>query len=183
MKRNSGLDNRNSDFSLRAQSLPCYAPAMRVQSIQFDSVPLSGIIKRRRPSQDQASPAETAAALEHTDFSKGRLTKLLLSLRALGRKQPNEETGTQVERLRRAGFIELANVPQKEIMYGVVGRFWRPDSNIITGLSAVIAFHAEGYAKAVWNFSIAAEPERISRLSTETRIQPFGRSARWKFRA
>jgi hypothetical protein len=78
----------------------------------------------------------------------------------------------------------LANVPRKEIVFGVVGRFWRPDSNI-TGLSAeeVTAFHAEGYAKAVWNFSIAAESERISRLSTETKIQPFGRSARWKFRA
>jgi hypothetical protein len=133
----------------------------------------------------QASPAETATALEHADFSELRLTRLLLGFRTLGRKRPDSSAGTQVERLRRAGFIELANVPQREIVFGVVGRFWRPDSGIITGLSAeeVIAFHTEGYAKAVWNFAIAAESERVTRVSTETRIHPFGRPARWKFRA
>jgi hypothetical protein len=83
------------------------------------------------------------------------------------------------------GFIELANVPQKEIVFGVVGRFWMPDSGIITGLSAeeVIAFRTEGYAKAVWNFAIVAESMRTSRVTTETRVQAIGRSARWKFRA
>ncbi|SRR6266702_1232988 len=133
----------------------------------------------------QASPAETATALEHADFSELRLTKLLLGLRSLGRKRPKPVAGTQVERLRRSGFIELANVPGREIVFGVVGRFWKPDSGIITGLSAeeIIAFHTGGYAKAVWNFAIMAESERMSRLSTETRIQAFGRSARWKFRA
>ena len=46
-----------------------------------------------------------------------------------------------------------------------------------------MAFHTEGYAKAVWNFAIMAESERLTRVITETRIQPFGRSACWKFRA
>ena len=133
----------------------------------------------------QASPAETATALEHADFSELRLTKLLLGLRTLGRKRPDSSAGTQVERLRRAGFIELANVPQREIVFGVVGRFWRPDSGIITGLSAeeVVVFHTEGYAKAVWNFAIVAESEQVTRVTTETRIQTFGRSARWRLRA
>jgi hypothetical protein len=133
----------------------------------------------------QASLAETAAAFEHADFSQLRLTKLLLGLRTLGRKRPEARDGTQVERLRRAGFIELANVPQREIVFGVVGRFWRPDSGIITGLSAeeVISFQTDGYAKAVWNFAIVAESERVTRVSTETRIRAFGQSAWWKFRA
>ncbi len=97
----------------------------------------------------EAPPAETAAALEQSDFSESRLTRLLLGLRTLGRKRPEDKAGTQIERLRRAGFVELATIPQKEIVFGVVGRFWRPDSGIITGLSPeeVIAFHAEGYAK------------------------------------
>jgi hypothetical protein len=70
-------------------------------------------------------------------------------------------------------------------VFGVVGRFWRPDSGIITGLSAVevIAFHAEGYAKAVWNFAVVAEADHMARVVTETRVQAFGRSARWEFRA
>lgn len=133
----------------------------------------------------QASPSETAAALEHTDFSGSRLTRLLLGLRTLGKRRPDAKAGTQVERLRRAGFIELANVPQKEIVFGVVGRFWRPDSGIITGLSAeeVIAFQTEGHAKAVWNFAVFAKSDKTTQVVTETRIQTFGRSARWKFRA
>jgi hypothetical protein len=84
----------------------------------------------------QASPADTVAAIESTNFSESRLTKLLLRLRALGRKQPDVETGTQAERLLRVGFVKLAVVPQKEIVFGVVGRFWRPDGGVITGLSA-----------------------------------------------
>jgi hypothetical protein len=132
----------------------------------------------------QATRADTATALEQLNFSESGLTRLLLILRTLGRRRP-EESGTQIERLRRAGFIELANFPQKEIVFGVVGRFWRPDSGIITGLSAeeIIAFHAEGYAKAMWNFAVVAEAARTTRVVTETRIQTFGRSARWKFRA
>ena len=133
----------------------------------------------------QASPADTAAALGQSDFSQARLTRLLLGLRTLGRRRPDEKSGTQVERLRWAGFIELANVPKKEIVFGVVGRFWRPDGGVLTGLSAeeMIAFRTEGYAKAVWNFAGIAESERMTRFTTETRIQAFGRSARWKFRA
>ena len=133
----------------------------------------------------QASAAQTVAALEHADFSRLRLTTLLMKLRTLGRKRDHVQHGTQAERLRRAGFVELAFVPRKEIVLGIIGRFWRADSGILKGLSAkqVIGFHTEGYAKALWNFAVIAESEHTSRLTTETRIQAFGRSARWKLRA
>jgi hypothetical protein len=133
----------------------------------------------------QASLADTATALERSDFSQARLTRILIGLRTLGRTPPDDKIGTQVERLRRRGFVELAAVPQKEIVFGIVGRFWRLDSGIITGLSAeeVLAFHTDGYAKAVWNFALVAESDRTTRVLTETRIQTFGRSARRKFRA
>ncbi len=134
-----------------------------------------------------APVAETFAAFERTDFSECRLTKLLIGLRAMGRRQADMadmNAGMQAERLRRAGFVELARVPGKEIVYGVVGRFWRPDGGVVTGLSAeeVIAFQSEGYAKAAWNFAFVAESEGMTRVITETRIQVIGRRARWKFR-
>lgn len=133
----------------------------------------------------QASPAESAAALEHIDFSGSKLTRLLLGLRTLGRRRAASNAGTQIERLRQAGFIMLANVPQREIVFGVVGRFWRPDSGIITGLSAedILAFPTEGYSKALWNFAIIAESGQTTRVITETRVQTFGRTARILFRA
>ncbi|HXZ34169.1 MAG TPA: hypothetical protein VEH30_17985 [Terriglobales bacterium] len=132
----------------------------------------------------QASAAQTSAALQEADFSRLPVTTLLMKLRTLGRRRSDVHS-TQAERLRRAGFVQLALLPQKEVVFGIVGRFWRPDSGILKDLTAeqVIAFHTVGYAKAVWNFAVTAESEQASRVTTETRIQAFGRSARWKFRA
>jgi len=67
---------------------------------------------------------------------------------------------------------------------GITGRFWRRDGGIVRGLTPAefADFHREGYAKAVWNFSLTAA-DGGTRLRTETRVQTFGRSATVKFRA
>jgi hypothetical protein len=44
-----------------------------------------------------------------------------------------------------------------------------------------VDFHREGFAKAVWSFSLAPA-DGGTRLGTETRVQTFGRSATLKFR-
>jgi len=79
----------------------------------------------------------------------------------------------------------LARLPRQEIVLGVVGRFWRIDSGIITGLTAeqILHFQREGYAKAAWNFAFSSELDHVTRVSTETRIHCFGRVAKYKFRA
>jgi len=67
-------------------------------------------------------------------FLRTPLTRFLMGLRTLVRRKGSERgCGTQLERLRRTGFIELARLPRQEIVLGVVGRFWRIDSGIITG--------------------------------------------------
>jgi len=132
-----------------------------------------------------ANAAQTSDALQRTDFSPLPLTTLLMKLRTLGRRRPDLHNGTQTELLRQAGFVELTSLPRNEVVFGIVGRFWRPDSGIVKNLTPeqLIAFHTMGYAKAMWNFAVVTESEQTSRLSTETRIQAFGKSARWKFRA
>src|SRR5215475_7343692 len=78
----------------------------------------------------------TVEAFESVDFSTLPLTKFLMGLRTLMTRKGSERgSGTQLERLKRAGFIELARLPRQEIVLGVVGRFWRSDSGIITGLT------------------------------------------------
>jgi hypothetical protein len=74
-------------------------------------------------------------------------------------------------------------IPQREIVLGIAGRFWRPDGGIVRGLTPAEFgdFHREGHARAVWNFSLAPA-DGGTQLGTETRVQAFGRSATMKFR-
>jgi len=128
----------------------------------------------------------TVEAFESVDFSALPLTRFLMGLRTLmTRKRSERGSGTQLERLQRAGFIELARLPRQEIVLGVVGRFWRIDSGIITGLTAeqILHFQREGYAKAAWNFAFSSELDHVTKVSTETRIHCIGRVAKYKFRA
>jgi len=77
----------------------------------------------------------------------------------------------------------LATVPEQEVLLGIAGRFWRPDGGIVPSLTPeeFWTFHRDGYAKAVWNFSLAPANDDTL-LSTETRVQTFGRAATAKFR-
>ncbi len=129
----------------------------------------------------RASAEKTYGALTHASFSELAIVRGLMWLRGyrLGRKNPETE--------RQGGhgsFIELAAVPPREVVLGIVGRFWRPDGGVVRGLTPAefTDFHREGYAKAVWNFSLTPADDGTN-LKTETRVQTFGRSATLKFRA
>jgi len=93
------------------------------------------------------------------------------------------------QRVQGTGFVILDELPDDELVVGVAGRFWRPDGGRCMDLKApdFIDFSRTGHAKVAWNFKLrAAPPETETKttiLSTETRIQCFGRAARWKFRA
>lgn len=91
------------------------------------------------------------------------------------------------QRLEGTGFVILDEAPDDEIVIGVAGRFWRPDGGRCLEVtpSNFIEFSRSGYAKAAWNFKLSGESAEtgVTILSTETRIQCFGRAALWKFRA
>lgn len=128
-----------------------------------------------------ASQEKTFAALTHATFSALPMVRRLLRLRRLGQRGLQESEPRQGAR---GPFLELAIVPAREVVLGIAGRFWRPDSGIIRDLTRnqFAAFHREGFAKAVWNFSLAPA-DGGTRLCTETRVQTFGSSATMKFRA
>lgn len=130
-----------------------------------------------------ASREKTYAALRQASFSDLAIVRGLMWLRGY-RVGGDEMPATGARKGIRGSFIELAEVPQQEVVLGIAGRFWRPDGGIVRGLTPAefAGFHREGYARAVWNFSLAA-PNGITQLTTETRVQTFGRSATTKFRA
>jgi hypothetical protein len=130
----------------------------------------------------RASAGKTYAALKHANFSDLPMVRGLMRLR--GYRLGHDKNQVSRTREGAAGsFVELAAVPPHEVVLGIAGRFWRPDGGIVRGLepSDFADFRREGYAKAVWNFSLAPA-DGGTRLSTETRVQTFGGSATLKFR-
>jgi hypothetical protein len=127
--------------------------------------------------------------LLQSDFNELWLTRLLMTLRTGKRMRRHRMPGDLRQRLPGTGFFILEEVPDDELVIGVAGRFWRPDGECCMDLTAArfVEFSRPGYAKAVWNFKLRAElPEILSEtestiLSTETRIQCFGRAALRKF--
>jgi hypothetical protein len=130
-----------------------------------------------------ASDEKTYAAVKHANFSDLAIVRNLMRLRGyrIGRAKIPE---SNVPQERHGAFLELAAIPPREVVLGITGRFWRPDGGIVRGLSPIefADFNREGYAKAVWNFSLFATDDG-TQLGTETRVQTFGRSATLKFRA
>jgi|SRR5437588_7611884 len=128
-------------------------------------------------------------ALWTTDFGGSWIVKGLLLLRSLpkfllrpAQRLPANRRIT-LQTIIDAGFGVLAEAPNREIVLGVTGPFWRPVGN-------VLPFNEEnfrgtvpsGVACAVWNFAVEDVGEECTMLSTETRIISGDSSSRRKFR-
>ena len=134
-----------------------------------------------------ASPSVVYESLLHADFSELAVMRVLMALRTGKRLPRNRAPGDLRQRLQGAGFVILDESPEDEIVIGVAGRFWRPEGGRCMDLTAsnFEEFSRPGFAKAAWNFRLPGELSEtgITVLSTETRIQCFGRAAWWKFGA
>ena len=130
-----------------------------------------------------ASDEKTYAALKRVNFSDLRVVRSLMRLRGY-RIDRGRIPESEAQDGGRGSFLELAAVPLREVVLGIAGRFWRLDGGIVRGLTPVdfADFRCKGYAKAVWNFALAPAVAG-TQLSTETRVQTFGRSPTLKFRA
>ena len=120
------------------------------------------------------------------DFRGSRVTRVLMALRGYGgrlRRAEREVPGTLPESLARFGFTPLAEAPGEELVFGLVGQFWRPSGGLRTvSAGEFAAFREPGFAKAAWNLLCAptADPA-VTELSTETRVACSGGAARRKF--
>ena len=123
-------------------------------------------------------------ALLAQELASSPLSKVLLALRGYGSRAFRKGAGTFPERLRRFGFTQLAELPESELVFGLAGRFWRPNGGLrpIPDRDGFRDFAEEGCVKAAWNLRIGATGGGSCELSTETRIEYFGGSARRKFR-
>ena len=98
---------------------------------------------------DISAPAEHVyAAVRSLELGRSPIIRALFSLRGM------PEKCLTLDGLLKSGFILLAEVPEREVVLGLVGRFWKPLGELQSlDAEGFRAFDRGGYAKAVWNFS------------------------------
>ena len=122
-----------------------------------------------------AKPADIYRAANEVDFSDSFIIRWLFRLRGLS------ASNVTLRSLRKSRFEMLGETLNREMVIGIVGRFW----TLGGGLKKIDAesfkgFETVGYAKAVWNFSLDADGEN-TRLTTETRIKCLDAESRRSF--
>jgi hypothetical protein len=137
-----------------------------------------------------ASPAVVADALRRVTADEIRLLRLLLGLRALpgrllGRGGRARGSGPVLDGILRSGFVALAEECDRELVVGIIGRFWQalPTHADFADGAAFVSFAEPGFAKAVMDFTIEDLGGGRTRLSTETRIVATDGRARRRFGA
>ena len=86
-----------------------------------------------------------------------------------------------VDDFRRAGFVALAERPD-ELVFGAVGRFWKPTGGLRRlGPADFSAFGEPGFAKTAFNFQAVPDLRNTARLTTETRVLATDPAARRSF--
>lgn len=131
----------------------------------------------------KAPPPVVYRRIQVLDLSELPVLRFLMALRTGKRVRRDRAPRDLRQRMQGSGFVILREAPDDEIVIGVAGKFWRPDGGRCFDLTAenFAGFSRSGYAKAAWNFKLSAQAD-CTILSTETRIQCFGRAALWKFR-
>jgi hypothetical protein len=131
-----------------------------------------------------AAPERVYRAVEEYDPRGSPVLRFLMAVRGYGRRVSlRSGSAGLVASLESCGFVSLGGREGRELVFGLAGRFWRPDGSL-RALTAeeFLAFSEDGWAKAAWNISAAPDGTGATLLHTETRVLCFGARARRLFR-
>ena len=141
-----------------------------------------------------ASPAQVYAALMATDFSRPWVVRGLMGVRlipALLRSpvttwqrlfRPPGRARASLTNLEHSDFILLQELPPREIVMGITGRFWTLAAEIVRIPPERFRESLPvGLAQAAWNFEITETPDGAE-LGTETRVRCADPATSRKFR-
>lgn len=146
-------------------------------------------VRSRHSLRIAATPERAWKALWTVDLGEVFVVRLLLGLRGLPKlltgQWPKQRTPrpTLIE-MQEAGFGKLGEVPDRQVLFGVEGRFWSPAANIDPfDAGSFDEPVAAGRARAVWDFEVRPDEGGTTVLATETRVVCGDRASRRKFRA
>lgn len=124
-----------------------------------------------------ASPTSVSAQIAELNVSDSWIIRTLLTLRGISKK-----TSSGIEGWKSMGFVILEHQPNKEIILGIAGQFWKPNGGIQQFTAEeFVSFNKDGFVKAVWNFEIIPLDGKQLQLETETRIYCTNENVRKKF--
>ncbi len=113
----------------------------------------------------RAHPGAVLEAVRVCDLGRSPLVRALFRLRGM---PTGLMTITDMETM---GFRLLGHEAERELVLGLIGRFWTFSGGIQTfEPEAFRSFDRPAVAKATISFRVRAEPSAVSRLTTETRV-------------
>jgi len=138
----------------------------------------------------KASASDIFRVIRETEFGNSWIIRWLFAMRSLSlffrhsHRPRSSYRGLKLGDLAASGFHVLGEWPEREIVIGVVGRFWRLTGNINHDVppESFMQFADAGYCKAAWNFRLQPLDDHCTRVTTETRIQPLDKRSRRRFR-
>ena len=123
----------------------------------------------------KADASKVLRVANEIDFGESWIVSWLLWLRGL----PAENV--TLRKLHESRFEKLGEIPDRELVLGLVGKFWMPDGELKkVDAAGFKKFHEAGFAKAVWNFAVVENHDRTL-VTTETRIKCLDEESRWRF--
>lgn len=133
----------------------------------------------RHETRVRASRERVFDALNSSDLTDSWIIWTLFALRGLGWSRAAKKT--TLRDMTASGFAVLGEKPNDEILLGLAGKFWTPTGKLQKiDAGNFRQFDEKGFAKAVWNFSLA-ETAGATRLTTETRIRCTDAESRRSF--
>jgi hypothetical protein len=133
----------------------------------------------------EAPVDETYRAVKELDLARSPVVLALLFARGLphlftGAVKPKRRL--RLDDMVDSGFVVLGEEPDRELVLGIVGKFWQLSSGVQRIEPAeFVGFDTPGFAKAAWNFVVSARPTGGSRVETETRVAGTDDDARRRF--
>lgn len=108
-----------------------------------------------------------------------------LPARLLKKQAPGSfQDGPFLDQLYKGGFIPLAEEPNCEIVFGLVGQFWKltgGDESHILDAETFLVFNDPAFAKVAANLAVSVDRQGRTHCSTETRVHVPEPSTRRKF--
>jgi hypothetical protein len=127
----------------------------------------------------------TYRAVKDLDLARSPVVLALLTIRGLpalftGAVKPKPRLG--FDEILESGFVVLGEEPGRELVLGIVGKFWQVGSGVHRiEADQFIGFDDPGFAKGAWNFVVTEGAVGGSTIVTETRVNCTDDEARRKF--
>ncbi|MFJ9796393.1 hypothetical protein [Streptomyces sp. NPDC101145] len=131
------------------------------------------------------APADAVwAAFRAMELERGvrgiGVARVLMAVRAVLGRAVNRG---RVYRDEPSAFTPLAEEPGREVVHGIVGRWWRlggaPNRTDVATAEQFLAFTEPGYAKGTFGLRLTGSPDgRRTRVVTETRVLCTDEAAR-----